>query len=165
MMVTHDKELAAKMEPRTSIPEKRLETIEKLAEAGIPVGVNVAPIIPGLTDKEIPEIIKQSASGGATFAGYTLLRLPYSIKNLFIEWLEREFPGRKNKILNKIREMRNGKLNESEFGKRFSGKGEQAKVVKNLFNLSCSEHGLKKRDVKLSTEYFRHKSNNQIEMF
>ena len=164
-MTTLNKELASKMEPRTSTPERRLMTIEKLAENEIPVGVNVAPIIPGLNDEEIPGILKQSAAHGAIYAGYTLLRLPYSIKELFINWLEREFPDRKEKILNKIKEMRRGKLNESEFGKRFRGEGEQVDTIKKLFRLSCSKYGLNKRVTGLTTSHFRHRSGMQLEMF
>ncbi len=160
-----NKELVSKMEPRTSIPERRLMTIQELARNRIPVGVNVAPIIPGLNDEEIPKILKQSAAHGATYAGYTLLRLPYSIKELFINWLDREFPDRKEKILNKIREMRGGKLNESGFGKRFKGEGEQVDAIKNLFRLSCKKYGLNKREIKLTTKHFKHKRGVQLEMF
>ena len=164
-ITTLHKDLTSKMEPRTAIPERRLTTIKELANNRIPVGVNVAPIIPGLNDEEIPKILKQSAAHGAAYAGYTLLRLPYSIKELFINWLDQEFPDRKEKILNKIREMRGGKLNESGFGKRFKGEGEQVDAIKNLFRLSCKKYGLNIREIKLTTKHFKHKSGAQIEMF
>jgi DNA repair photolyase len=159
------KQLASKMEPRTATPERKLETIEKLSKAGIPVGVNVAPIIPGLNDGEIPEILKQSANRGAAYASYILIRLPYSIKDLFINWLEREFPDRKEKVLNKIKEMRGGKLNVSDFRKRFKGQGEQSNAIRELFYISCRKYHLNERDFGLTTEYFNRSSGKQIELF
>jgi DNA repair photolyase len=160
-----NKELASKMEPRTATPERRLATIVKLAEKEIPVGVNLAPIIPGLNDEEIPNILKLSAEHGATNAGYIMLRLPFSNKKLFTNWLEQKFPDRKEKILNKIREMRGGKLNESAFGIRFTVKGEQADAIKKLFHLSCSKYGLNKEETELTTAHFKSRSNVQLEMF
>ena len=164
-ITTLNKELTSKMEPRTTVPERRLNVVEKMAEAGIPVGVNIAPVIPGLNDNEIPEILKLSAERGASFAGYTMLRLPYSIKELFIEWLERELPDRKEKILNKIREMRGGKLNEAEIGKRFKGQGEQADAIRKLYGLSCKKYRLNERDIDLTTEHFKRRTGIQLEIF
>ena len=164
-VTTLNKELASKMEPRASTPERRLMTIEKLSENGIPTGVNAAPIIPGLNDEEIPEILKQTSECGAVFAGFTLLRLPYSLKDLFIDWLEREFPDRKEKILNKIMEMRGGKLNEPEFGKRFSGEGKQVETIRKLFKLSCRKYGLNNKEIEITTRHFRRKSGPQLELF
>ena len=160
-----NKKLVSKMEPRTATPEKKLQAIEQLSEAGIPVGVNIAPIIPGLNDEEIPEILKQAAKSGATSAAYILLRLPYSIKGLFINWLEKEFPDRKEKILNKIREMRGGKLNVSDFGKRFKGQGKQAKAIRELFYISCHKYHLNERDLELTTAHFKRLSGKQMELF
>lgn len=163
-ITTLDRELARRMEPRTSSPERRLQTIGILAENGIPVGVNIAPIIPGLNDEEIPSILKEAAARGAVFAGHIMLRLPYSVKDLFLQWIKKEFPDRESKIVNKIREMRDGKLNDSEFGTRFSGKGELAETIHSLFELSRRKYGLNKNKVHLRTDLFR-KVNNQIEMF
>jgi DNA repair photolyase len=163
-VTTLDRELARRMEPRTSSPERRLETIRKFAEYNIPVGVNIAPIIPGLNDEEIPSILKEAASRGAVFAGHIMLRLPYSVKDLFLQWIKKEFPDRESKIVNKIREMRDGKLNESEFGTRFSAKGELAETIHSLFELSCRKYGLNKSKIHLRTDLFG-KVNNQIEMF
>ncbi len=160
-----NKNLAAKMEPRTSIPERRFDAIKLLAENKIPVGVNVAPIIPGLNDNEIPEILKLAAENGASFAGRTMLRLPYSVKDLFIAWLEKEFPDRANKILNKVREMRDGKLNSSEFGKRFTGEGKTAESIINLFDISCEKYGLNKKNLKLSADNFIRPKDNQLTFF
>ena len=129
------------------------------------MGVNVAPIIPGLNDEEIPEILSQSAKRGAASATYILLRLPYSIKDMFINWLEREFPDRKDKILNKIREMRGGKLNVSDFGKRFKGQGKQANAIRDLFYIGCRKYHLNERDFELNTTHFKRPSGKQIELF
>ncbi len=158
-------ELTRVMEPRTSTPERRLETIEILTQAGIPVGVNLAPVIPGLNDEEIPAIIKESASRGAEYASYILLRLPYAVKDLFLDWLGKEFPERANKIINKIKSTRNGKLNESGFGVRFTGKGEIAETIRNLFYLSCGKHGLKKTGPHLNLNKFSGSANDQMELF
>src|SRR5699024_461959 len=104
-------------------------------EAGIPVGVNVAPIIPGLTDDECVSILEAAKKAGATRASYTIVRLPFGVKDLFKDWLEQHFPDRKQKVLNKIRDMRNGKLNDSTFGKRFRGEGSYAKQIAGLFTI------------------------------
>ena len=164
-ITTLNKELASKLEPRTATPERKLQAIEKLSVAGIPVNVNVAPVIPGLNDEEIPEILKQVAQRGAISAAYILLRLPYSIKDLFSNWLEREFPDRKEKILNKIREMRGGKLNVSEFGKRFKSQGEQANAIRELFYISCRKYGLNRKKIEITTENFRRHEAVQLELF
>jgi DNA repair photolyase len=163
-IITLNRALARKMEPRTSSPERRLETIEKLTEKKIPAGVNIAPVIPGLTDQEIPTILKKASSYGAVFAGHSMLRLPYAVKDLFLEWLKKELPGKESKIVNKIREMRDGKLNESEFGVRFSGKGELAETIHSLFEISCRKYGLNQESVKLRADLFRIPSN-QLEIF
>jgi DNA repair photolyase len=160
-----DKDIIRVMEPRTSTPEKRLETIKVMKENNIPVGVNVAPVIPGLNDEEIPRILKEAADCGASSAGFIMLRLPFSVKDLFVEWLMREFPDRANKVLNKIKEMRGGKLNSYEWGKRFTGEGELADTIKNLFNLSCRKYGLNKKDFKTDISQFSSKINNQMELF
>lgn len=163
-ITTLNRELARKMEPRTSLPDRRLNTIKAMSENNIPVGVNIAPVIPGLNDEEIPSILKEASANGAIFAGHILLRLPYSVKDLFLQWLKNEFPGRENKIINKIKEMRDGKLNDPEFGTRFSGKGETAETIHSLFKLSCKKYGLNKNKVSLRTDLFR-KESEQFEMF
>ncbi len=163
-VTTLDKDLARKMEPRTSSPERRLQVIEKFAAEKIPVGINIAPVIPGLNDEEIPSILKEASSRGAMFAGHIMLRLPYAVKDLFLHWLKTEFPDREKKVINKIMEMRGGKLNESEFGTRFSGKGELAETIHNLFELSCKKYGLNRGKIVLRKDLFK-KVNNQLEMF
>ncbi len=123
-ITTLDSELRKVMEPRTSPPAARLAALRELAAAGIPVGVNVAPIIPGLTDHEMPAILKAAAEAGATSAGYTSVRLPYAVAPLFEKWLETHFPGHKKKVLNRLRALHGGKLYDAQWGKRFSGEGD-----------------------------------------
>lgn len=164
-ITSFDGELIRKMEPRTSTPHKRLETIETLAANGIPVGVNVAPIIPGLTDEEMPSILKEAAARGAKFAGYVMLRLPGAVEELFLDWLKRELPDRAPKILNRIKDMRGGELNDSRWGIRMKGEGEYAKMIKELFVLNCKKYGLNKEDIHLITEHFRREPERQLEMF
>jgi DNA repair photolyase len=161
-----DGELVRKMEPRTSTPEKRLETIEILARNGIPVGVNAAPIIPGLTDEELPAILKAAAERGAQSAGYILLRLPGPVKDLFLDWLQRELPERAGKIINRIRETRAGELSDSRFDVRMKGEGEIAETIEKLFRINARKYNLAKRWHGLSTEHFRRDTAaNQMEIF
>ncbi|RPI65197.1 MAG: PA0069 family radical SAM protein [Ignavibacteriales bacterium] len=165
-VTTLDKELARKMEPRASSPDMRLKTVKLLADNGISVGVNLAPIIPGLNDKEIPEILKQASERGATHAGYIVLRLPFAVKDLFIDWLKREYPLKASKIINSIRSVRGGKLSSSEWGIRFRGEGEVAETIENLFKISCRKYGLNKRTYNLSNKRFNVPSqNNQLKLF
>jgi DNA repair photolyase len=163
-VTTLNKDLARKMEPRTSSPELRLKTIEALAKNNIPVGVNLAPVIPGLNDKEIPGILGKSADYGAKYASYILLRLPYSVKDIFIEWLKREYPLKASKVISSIKSVRKGKLNSSEFGKRFVGEGELAEAIKNLFHLSCKKYGFNRQKLHLTTDLFRI-PDTQLKMF
>jgi len=136
-ITTLNNDLAAKMEPRASSPRARLEAIRALTDAGVPTGVMMAPIIPGLTDHEINDVLVAAADAGATFAAYTIVRLPLAVADLFQDWLDRHFPQRKEKILNRIRELRGGKLNESEFGKRFAAQGIWDEQIRSLFDLAC----------------------------
>ena len=128
-ITTLDADLRKVMEPRTSPPAARLAAIRELAAARIPVGVNVAPIIPGLTDHEVPAILKAAAEAGATSAGYTVVRLPHAVAPLFEAWLETHFPNQKEKVLNRLRAMHDGKLYDSQWGKRFGGEGVFAEQI------------------------------------
>lgn len=141
-ITTLDRDLARRMEPRTSTPEQRLSAIEQLAIAGIPVSVNAAPVIPGLNDEELPSILREAASRGAKAAGYTLLRLPYAVKDLFSDWLKREFPDRTERIMNRIMDVRNGEMNDSAFSTRMRGTGEIAHSIEQLFRASCKKFRL-----------------------
>lgn len=164
-ITTLKRELSRKLEPRTSVPIKRLETIEKLSSAGIPVGVNAAPIIPGLNDEEIPAILKASAERGAVTAGRTIVRLPYSVKELFIDWVNRNYPEKASKILTRIKDVRNGELSSPEFGKRLVGEGKYAEHIHDLFRKSYKKYGLNKERIKLRTDLFRRLKPGQEELF
>jgi DNA repair photolyase len=154
-VTTLDAELAARMEPRASAPARRLAAIEKIAKAKIPVGVMVAPVIPGLTDHEMPTILKAAADAGAITSGYVPVRLPYAVAPLFEQWLARHYPDRKDKVLNRIRDLRGGKLNDSNFHSRMRGQGVFADQIANMFQLARRKAGLDKPFPKLSTASFR----------
>lgn len=160
-----DKKLTEIMEPRTSRPARRFLAIEKLAEAGIPVGVNVAPIIPGLTDHECADILKSAADAGASRAGYTILRLPYKVKDIFVDWLEQHFPDRKEKIQNRLLDMRGGKLYNAEFGNRMKGEGIYSKQIKDVFQIQTQKLGLNKHRYKMTTDNFIKSSGEQLDLF
>lgn len=154
-VTTLNADLARVLEPRTSHPQARLKAIETLAKAGVPVGVNVAPCIPGLTDHEMPMILKAASEAGAWFAGYTPLRLPSSVSPLFEEWLEVHQPLKKEKVLNSVRDIRGGKLNDSEFGSRMRGQGPRAENMAQMFDLYTRKYKLNVKEFELSTAHFR----------
>jgi DNA repair photolyase len=164
-VTTLDADLARTMEPRTTRPQKRLEAIRKLSQAGVRVGVMVAPIIPGLTDHEIPSILKQASQAGAVDAGYTVVRLPHGVKDLFSDWLEHHFPDRKDKVLNRIKSMREGKLNDPRFGHRMGGGGTFADQIRNIFKIHTDKYDLNKDRTPLSTRHFRPGRGSQLNMF
>jgi DNA repair photolyase len=155
-LTTLDDDLRRVMEPRTSRPVRRLAAVDKLAAAGIPVGVMVAPVIPGLNDHELPDLLAAATGSGASFAACVPVRLPGAVRPIFEDWLERHFPDRKEKVLNRVRSMRGGKLNDPEFGSRMRGEGVFAEHVARLFDVSCRRAGLGHgRFPKLSTAAFR----------
>ena len=165
-LTTLDDDLRRVMEPRTSRPVRRLAAIRKLAEAGIPVGVMTAPVIPGLNDHELPNLLLAAAEAGATFAGYVPVRLPGAVAPLFEDWLERHFPDRKAKVLNHIRSMRGGRLNDPEFGTRMKGEGVYAEHLSRLFGVACRRAGIERgRFPKLSTAFFRRGGGMQGRLF
>lgn len=165
-VTTLDTDLARIMEPRTSSPRRRLDAIRSLAQAKIPVGVMVAPIIPGLTDHELPSILAAAADAGASSAGYVPVRLPYGVKELLESWLERHFPDRKDKVLNRIRQTRSGQLNNSTFGQRMQGHGPFAEHLHQVFNLSCRKLALNDRKLYLRTDLFhRPDPTGQLSLF
>ncbi len=164
-ITTLDAALKGLMEPRTSEPQLRLRAIEELSRSGIPVIVMVAPVIPGLTDHEIPNIIKSASDAGAVSAGFIMLRLPYGVSDLFAAWLERHFPDRKDKVLGRIRSVRGGKLNSAEFHDRMRGEGIYADQVRDLFEVACRKAGFDRNKVNLSTEHFRRPGGKQLQLF
>jgi DNA repair photolyase len=152
------------LEPRTSSPAARLETVATLRAAGIPVGVMVAPIIPGLTDHEVPKIVEACARAGAQFAGYTIVRLPWAIAPLFEHWLDEHFPEKKQKVLERIRHIRGGtKLNDSRWGTRTKGEGIFAEQIRSMFEVACRRSGIGPGP-ELSTTSFR-RPWEQFELF
>lgn len=153
-VTTLDPKLAGIMEPRASRPDLRLDAIKQLAMAGVRVGVNVAPVISGLTDHEMPNILEACREAGAEFANFTVVRLPYSVKDLFQEWITEHFPDRKNKILNRIKSMRGGKLNNPDFGTRMRGEGEFAEIIKSVFDQYCKKFGFNQERKGLTTKHF-----------
>jgi DNA repair photolyase len=159
-----DPSLQRVLEPRTSSPAARLEAVAALRAAGIPVGVMVAPIIPGLTDHEVPKILEACAKAGAQFAGYTIVRLPWAVAPLFEHWLEEHFPDRKEKVLGRIRDIRGGeKLNSTKWGARITGEGIFAEQIRAMFEVGCRRHGMDARP-KLSTDAFR-RPREQLSLF
>jgi len=165
-VTTLDSDLSGKLEPRASRPAHRLRAIRTLAEAGVPVGVLVAPIIPGLTDHEMPKILEAVAEAGATNAGYVILRLPHAVKQIFSDWLDREEPSKKERVLSRIRDLRDGKLNVSEWGARMKGEGIFAEQIHDLFAVTAKRLGLNQaRTPPVSTEHFRPAGGKQLELF
>jgi DNA repair photolyase len=150
-----DQELQKKLEPRAASPARRLAALETLARAGVPVGVLVAPVIPGLTDHELPAILAAAAGAGARTAGFVPLRLPYGLKELFDEWLSIHAPERRAKVLHRVREIRGGVLNDSRFGARMRGEGPYADQLRALFHVTCRKLGLNAERTTLDTTAFR----------
>ncbi len=164
-VTTLDAALAAKLEPRAASPAHRLRAIRELADAGIPVGVMVAPVIPGLTDHEMPAILQAAADAGAKYAGYVLLRLPHAVKEVFQQWLDDHAPGKKARILDRVRTLRGGKLNVSEWGTRMKGEGIFADQLREMFRITARRAGLNHERLTLSTEHFRRPGGQQLDLF
>jgi DNA repair photolyase len=155
-VTTLDSTLTPKLEPRASLPKARLEAVRMLSEAGIPVGVLVAPCIPGITDHEMPRILKAAAEHGAKWAGYVMLRLPYGVKDLFEQWVREHFPDRAEKVLNRIRAMRDGKLYDANWGERMRGNGIFADQMEQMFKVACNHVGIDPAfRPELTTDHFR----------
>jgi DNA repair photolyase len=166
-VTTLDEELRRALEPRAPTPEARLDAVRKLADAGIPVGVLVAPVIPGLTDHEVPALLEAAAAAGAGHAGYVPVRLPHGVKELFETWLEQHVPARKEKVLGRIRQMRGGRLNDPRFGTRMRGEGPWAEQLRSMFRIARRKHGLDGERRPLSTAAFRRPDvdGRQMELF
>ncbi|QEH34941.1 Radical SAM superfamily protein [Aquisphaera giovannonii] len=154
-ITTLDAGLARELEPRTSPPAARLEAIRALAAAGVPAGVMVAPVIPGLTDHEMPAILEAAAAAGARVAGYVMLRLPLAVAPLFEDWLDKHRPAVKDRVLGRIRALRGGRLNDARFGVRLLGEGPLADVIRQVFHVACRQHGLNRERWPVSPSAFR----------
>ena len=153
-VTTLNHDIARKLEPRATAPRRRVQTISHLSNAGIPVHVSVAPVVPALTDNEMESILEECSKAGATFASYTLLRLPWEVKDLFIQWLEEHYPNRANHVMSLIRQSRGGKAYDSNFAQRRSGTGPFAELLAKRFKLACGRHGLNASSVSLDTNRF-----------
>jgi DNA repair photolyase len=164
-VTTLDSELAGKLEPRAARPEHRLRAIRMLADAGVPVGVMVAPIIPGLTDHEMPAILDAAKAAGAKSAGYVVLRLPHAVKDVFSAWLDQHMPAKKERVLARVRELRGGKLNVVEWGARMRGEGIFAEQIHDLFAVAVRRAGLNATSAGISTENFRRPGGVQMDLF
>lgn len=143
------------MEPRTSTPARRLDAIRALSAAGIPVRAMIAPVIPGLTDEEVPALVEAVAEAGAVDASYIIMRLPHGVKDLFSDWLSAHFPDRRERVLNRIREVRSGELNDPRFGSRMRGEGPYADQIRQLFRMARRKAGLGTESVSVSAAAFR----------
>ncbi len=159
-----DADLTRKMEPRTSHPRERLRTLRRLTDSGIPCGVSVAPVIPGLTDHEIPQIVEAAADHGASWANWLLLRLPGAVEEIFTRWLEQTLPQRSGKVLNRIRSLRAGGLDDSRFGSRMRGEGIFAAQIRSLFETVIRRHDLSPDGPRLSTAAFRRPGGHQLDL-
>lgn len=157
-----DSELARKLEPRAASPKMRLAAVEALAKAGVPVGVLVAPVIPALNDHEIPLVLAAAKAAGAMWAGTEILRLPLTVAPIFEQWLEHNVPGKKDKVLNRIRAIRGGKLNDPRFGSRMRGEGIFAEQISQIFHVARRKVGLSEDGPVLSTAAFRRPEGAQL---
>ena len=154
-VTTLDRELASKMEPRAPTPEKRLEAIEKLNEAGVPAGVMVAPVIPAINNSEIETILARAHAAGAREGGYVVLRLPLELRDMFREWLQVNFPDRLNRAVSFVQSMRNGKDYESKWGRRMAGSGPYAWMIGRRFEMAARRLGYNENRATLRTDLFR----------
>lgn len=154
-VTTLDRKIARAMEPRAATPAKRLEAVSALSQAGVPVSIMVAPIVPGLTDSEIERILEAARNAGATEAGYVLLRLPLELKDVFREWLEGAFPDRASRVISLLRSMHGGEDYRAEFSLRQKGSGPYADQIALRFRLALKRLGLNTRRQSLRTDLFR----------
>jgi len=159
-----DNELARNLEPRAASPKMRLAAIECLAKAGVPVGVLVAPIIPALNEHEIPSVLAAAKAAGADWACTEILRLPLTVTPIFEQWLEQNVPGKKDKVLNRIRAIRAGKLNDPHFGSRMRSEGIFADQISPMFHVARRKVGLPENGLELSTAAFQRLKGSQMEL-
>jgi len=165
-LTTLDETLRQKLEPRTASAKKRLEIVRTLSEAGISVGILIGPVIPGLNNQEIPAILKAASENGATSAGYIMVRLNGQIGALFTDWVHKHFPDRADKVLNHIRQVHGGQLNDSRFGLRMKGEGILAESIASLFRLHHKKYFSDRKSMPLDTHRFiPDPQNRQLSLF
>ena len=163
-VTTLDRDLARTMEPRASTPTKRLGAMRTLKDAGVPVGVMVAPIVPGLTDHEMEAILEAASQVGARRAGYVLLRLPLEVRELFLEWLSVHAPNKATRVVSLLQGMRAGRLNDPNFGSRMTGAGPYADLIASRFAAAMKRLGLARRGTDLDTGRFRPPSRDPAQL-
>jgi DNA repair photolyase len=144
-ITTLDPAIARTLEPRAAAPARRLRTIRTLAEAGIPVSVSIAPVIPFVTEPDLEQVLAAAADAGAVSASYIVLRLPWEVSPLFQQWLEAHFPQRAQRVMNRVRDMRGGKDYDSDFGKRMRGEGVWAELIRQRFEKAADRYGIGER--------------------
>jgi len=154
-ITTLDRDLARTLEPRAAAPHRRLAAVKTLSDAGIPVGVMTAPIIPQLTDKDLEAILDAASANGARYAGWTLVRLPHEVKDLFRDWLTQHYPLRADHIMSVIQQMRSGRDNDPRFGSRMRGEGLFADLIANRFDIACRRLGLNRERTAMDTSRFK----------
>jgi DNA repair photolyase len=154
-ITTLDRELARTLEPRAAAPHRRLAAVKALSEAGIPVGVMTAPIIPQLTDKDLEAILDAASANGARYAGWTLVRLPHEVKDLFRDWLRQHYPLRADHVMSVIQQMRGGRDNDPQFGSRMRGQGLFADLISRRFDVACQRLGLNRERAPMDTSRFQ----------
>jgi len=154
-VTTLDTDMARTLEPRASAPWRRIQAVRTLANAGVPVGVLVAPVIPFINDESLEHILQEARQAGACYASYTVLRLPWEVKAVFQEWLETHFPDRAQRVLHRIEDLRNGRRNDPRFGSRMRGTGLWADLLRQRFNLSVRKLGLNLTRPQLATHLFQ----------
>ena len=153
------------MEPRTASYRSRLKVVETLSKAGVPTGIMNAPIIPGLNDMHMHDVLKAASEAGAKWAGYTIVRLNGAVGSIFKDWLYKSFPDRADKVWNQISDCHEGKVNDSRFGNRMTGDGKLAEVIKNQFEIYCRKYHLNETHVELNTSDFRRAKLGQMRLF
>ena len=160
-----DRKLARKLEPRASTPLKRIEALEQLHAANIPTAVMVAPVIPAINDHEIEAILDRCAQAGVSQAAYVLLRLPLELKEIFEEWLDTDFPDRKNRVFSILKSMRNGQLYNANWGERMAGNGPYADLIAQRFKLAAQRSGISRLMSGLRTDLFKPPGSRQLSLF
>jgi len=150
-----DRELRRKLEPRTSTADRKFHAMSELSKAGVPVGVMVGPIIPGLNDNEVPQILKRASEAGAKWVAHTILRLPYAVAPIFQDWIEKNYPEKANRVMTRIRMIRDGKLNDPNWGTRMTGTGAYADYMHQLIDALSTKYKMKEPRVPLAVDLFR----------
>jgi DNA repair photolyase len=163
-ITTLQEELRQKMEPRTTTAAQRFRIVKELSEAGIPVGVMTAPMIPGLNEHEMPQLLEMAAQSGAKFAGYTVVRLNDAVKIIFNDWLYKNFPDRADNVWHLIESMHDGKVNDSEYGRRMRGEGNIAELIRQQFKIHTKKNGLNMERFELNTTLFQ-RPQKQLRLF